>query len=117
MANISYKWSIVDLERVESDGVVYRCHWQLKASTPVKKVNPIEGTEYDSEEMVSVNGAIELTPPPKSELIPFEELSESKVLEWVKNSLGSDVEGHELGLEYQLKQILDEPTASGLPWA
>lgn len=67
-------WSIGDLERMISDGYVYKVFWIVTATN---------GT-YESK----TYGSVDLDRP--EELIPFENLTEELVISWVKSTLGED---------------------------
>lgn len=98
----TFTWAIANLERETADGFVFTAHYT---------VNAADGT-YTS----GAYGSIGFQRP--DDLIPFAELTEELVVEWVKEALGGDEKVAEI--EAALQAQLDEqhaPTkAAGLPW-
>jgi hypothetical protein len=94
--NITYK--INNLERQVSDDLVITAHWRVDA--------------VDGEHTAGAYGSVGFTR--GDDFIPFEELTEAQVLEWVKAQL--EVEQ----IEAALAQIIAEQKApskiSGTPW-
>jgi hypothetical protein len=94
--NITYK--IDNLERQVSDDLVITAHWRVDA--------------VDGEHTAGAYGSVGFTR--GDDFIPFEELTEAQVLEWVKAQL--EVEQ----IEAALAQIIAEQKApskiSGTPW-
>jgi hypothetical protein len=94
--NITYK--IDNLERQVSDDLVITAHWRVDA--------------VDGEHTAGAYGSVGFTR--GDDFIPFEELAEAQVLEWVKAQL--EVEQ----IEAALAQIIAEQKApskiSGTPW-
>ena len=95
--NITYK--IDNLERQVSDDLVITAHWRVDA--------------VDGEHTAGAYGSVGFTR--GDDFIPFEELTEAQVLEWVKAQL--DVEQ----IEAALAQIIAEQKApskvAGMPWS
>jgi len=99
---ITKKWEINTLERELADGYVKKAIYRVKG---------IDG----SEEKARATGQVELEKP--ETLIPYKDLTESKVLEWVKAKLGTDeVTAIEKSLEDQIALINTPVTAQGKPW-
>jgi len=94
--NITYK--IDNLERQTSDGLVITAHW---------RVNAVDG-EYTA----GAYGSVGFTR--GDDFIPFEELTETQVIDWVKAQL--DVEQIESNLENQIEALKEPKSVSGLPW-
>jgi hypothetical protein len=94
--NITYK--IDNLDRQTSDGLVITAHWRVDA--------------VDGEHTAGAYGSVGFTR--GDDFIPFDELTEAQVLEWVKAQL--EVEQ----IESALAQIIAEQKApskiSGTPW-
>jgi hypothetical protein len=94
--NITYK--IDNLERQASDDLVIVAHWRVDA--------------IDGEHTAGAYGSVGFTR--GDDFIPFEQLTEAQVLEWVKAQL--EVEQ----IEAALAQIIAEQKApskiSGTPW-
>ena len=99
---ITKKWEVNTLERELADGYVKKVIYRVKG---------IDG----SEEKARATGSVELEKP--ETLIPYKDLTESKVLEWVKAELGADeVARVEKWLEDEIALIKTPVTAEGKPW-
>ena len=99
---ITKQWEISTLERELADGYVKKAHYRVKG---------IDG----SEEKLRATGEVELKKP--ETLIPYKDLTESKVLEWVKTELGADkVASVEKWLEDEIALMNKPVTATGKPW-
>lgn len=97
----TYTWNIVELEREVDDGFVFTAHYEVVAQNNVYKSGAY--------------GSVSLERP--EELIPYDDLTEEIVVDWVKNKLGEEAV---LDTETVLQEALDEqasPTkALGVPW-
>ena len=99
---ITKKWEVNTLERELADGYVKKVDYSVKG---------LDG----SEEHLRATGSVELERP--ETLIPYKDLTESKVLEWVKAKLGTDeVARVEKWLEDEIALINTPVTATGKPW-
>lgn len=91
-------WTIDNLDRQASDGLVITAHWRVSA--------------VDGEHSAGAYGSVGFTR--GDSFVPFEALTEAQVIAWVKEQL--DVEQ----IEAALAQIIAEqklPTkVSGTPW-
>jgi hypothetical protein len=94
--NITYK--IDNLERQVSDDLVIVAHWRVDA--------------VDGEHTAGAYGSVGFTR--GDDFIPFEELTEAQVLEWVKAQL--EVEQIESNLANQIEALKEPKSVSGLPW-
>ena len=74
----TFIWKITDVASNKSDGYVYHVEWYLEAWENSDR-SGISGTKY---------GGIDL-PKPSSGMIPIDSLTESQVITWVKDKLGS----------------------------
>ena len=100
--SITTKWEVNTLERELTDGYVKKA---------IYRVIGLDG----SEEKVRATGEVELAKP--DTLIPYKDLTESKVLEWVKAKLGTDeVTAIEKALEDEIALLNTPVTANGKPW-
>ena len=94
-------WTIAQLERNADDNGVVIAHWRVSA--------------VDGDYSASSYGTCGFTPDPTSDdFVPFEDLTEALVIEWVKDSL--DVEAIEAGLTAQIEDQKAPKTEAGLPW-
>lgn len=100
-----FNWRIAQLERNTSDGVVFTAHYTIDAK--------------DEAYSAGAYGSIGLEQPDPEDIIPFDDLTEELVLEWVKEKLGGDekVEEIEDALQVQLDEKHAPTKAAGLPWA
>ena len=99
---ITKTWEVNTLERELADGYVKKVIYRVKG---------IDG----SEEKARATGEVELAKP--KTLIPYKDLTESKVLEWVKTKLGTDeVARVEKWLEDEIALINTPVTEIGKPW-
>ena len=95
-------WEVNTLERELADGYVKKVIYRVKG---------MDG----SEEKARDTGEVNLEKP--KTLIPYNKLTESKVLEWVKTKLGTDVvTAIEKALEDEIALINTPVTAEGKPW-
>jgi hypothetical protein len=94
--NITYK--IDNLERQVSDDLVIVAHWRVDA--------------VDGEHTAGAYGSVGFTR--GDDFIPFEELTEAQVIDWVKAQL--DVEQIESNLANQIEALKEPKSVSGLPW-
>ena len=99
---ITKQWEINTLERELADGYVKKAIYRVKG--------------IDSgEEKARRTGEVHLEKP--KTLIPYNKLTESTVLGWVKEKLGTDeVAAIEKALEDEIALINTPVTAEGKPW-
>jgi hypothetical protein len=91
-------WTIAQLDRQTSDGLVTTAHWT---------VNAVDG-EYSANSYGTVGFERGDT------FIAYDSLTEAQVIEWVKDKL--DVEVIEAGLQAQIDAKKAPITATGVPW-
>lgn len=97
----TFSWKIANLERETADGFVYTCHYTVTAD---------DGT-YTS----SAYGSLGLERP--GNLIPFSQLTEEIVVDWVKDKFGAEkVAEIEAALQAQLDEQHAPSKATGVPW-
>jgi hypothetical protein len=98
----TFTWAIANLERETADGFVYTAHYT---------VNATDGEAYSA----GAYGSIGFERP--EELIPFDDLTQEIVIEWVKEKLGEEqVEKVETALQSQIDEKRAPTKASGTPW-
>jgi len=100
-----FMWSIVDLERRADSGMVIAAHWKLTAGEWPRTVH--------------LQGAVMLPPkdPMNKSFIPFENLTEDVILNWVKAQLGKEqVLELETSVQRQLENLNNPDIVKGLPW-
>lgn len=100
----TFTWKISNLERETSDGYVYVAHYQVDAVS--------DDQVYRS----GAYGSIGFERP--ETLIPFADLQEDQVVQWVKDALGEEqVQSILTALQGQLDEQRNPSKAAGLPWA
>jgi hypothetical protein len=104
----SYEWLVEDVERLKSfDGkadVVSAVHWRCNAhdnATP-----PNRATLFGVQEMSYI---------PSSGFMEFNLLTKQQLVEWAKQSMGSDVDSVQQNLDAQLAEQAIPSVIRGLP--
>jgi hypothetical protein len=96
-------WAVAQLERETEDGFVFTVHYTVAANDDA----------YSS----SAYGSLGLERP-EGDLIPFSQLDEETVIDWVKEKFGEEkVTEIEAALQAQLDEQHSPSKASGLPWS
>lgn len=91
-------WSIDNLERQTSDGLVITAHWRVSAA--------------DGDHTAGAYGSVGFTR--GDDFIPFEDLTQEQVLSWVKAQL--EVEQIEAALAQIIAEQKNPTKVSGTPW-
>lgn len=91
-------WSIEQLNRELSDGLVTTAHWRCTAA--------------DGDQSVSTYGSVGFER--GDTFIAYDSLTEAQVMAWVKDKL--DVESIETGLQSHIDAQKNPVTATGVPW-
>jgi len=105
MSEITFTWSIANLERHTADGIVYTVHHQVSATDGVYSAGAY--------------GSIGLEAPAEGDtVIPYSELTPETVIGWVKEKLGGPEKIDEIhaALEQQILEQRQPTKASGIPW-
>jgi hypothetical protein len=105
-------WKIIQTERETTNDGVITAHWTASDSETVGSGDSAvehTGNSY---------GSVGLTPDHADEnFIAYADLTESDVVTWVKDSLGTDeVTRIEEGIAAQIAESKAPTTATGLPW-
>lgn len=99
----NFTWAIANLERETSDGYVFTAHYTISAN---------DGT-YAS----SAYGSLGFERP-EGELIPYADLTEDTVIQWVKDKFGDEkVTEIEAALQAQLDEQRNPTRVAGVPWS
>lgn len=95
-------WRIANLERETADGYVYTAHYTIDVEDGTYRAGAYGSIGFERPEA----------------LIPYADLTEAQVVQWVKDALGSD-KVLEIGqaLLTQLDEQRQPTKAAGLPWA
>ena len=98
----TFTWGINTLERETSDGFVMVAHYTVDAN---------DGT-YSA----GAYGSVGFERP--DTLIPYSDLQESQVIDWVKTALGGDEKVTEIqaALQAQIDEQRAPTKAAGVPW-
>ena len=91
-------WTIDNLDRQTSDGLVITAHWRVSA--------------VDGEHSAGAYGSVGFQR--GEDFTPFEQLSEAQVIGWVKSQL--DVEQIEAALAQIIAEQKNPTKVSGTPW-
>jgi hypothetical protein len=91
-------WTIAQLDRQTSDGLVTTAHWT---------VNAVDG-EYSAGSYGTVGFERGDT------FVAYDSLTEAQVIAWVKEKL--DVVAIEANLQSQIDDLKNPVSATGLPW-
>lgn len=95
----TYNWSIVQMDRLTSDGFVVTVHYNVSA--------------FDGEYSASTYGTCGYTQESES-FVPYADLTQEVVVGWVQTSLGKDTV--ETSLQSQIDAQKNPVQESGLPW-
>jgi hypothetical protein len=96
-----FTWKISQLERETQDGFVYTAHYTVDAK--------------DDTYSAGAYGSIGFERP--DDLVPFADLTEDLVVEWVKAALTEEkVADVEAALQLQIDEQRAPSKAAGLPW-
>ena len=97
-----FSWQIANLERETADGYVFTVHYTVNADNGV----------YTS----GAYGSLGLERP-EGEMIPFSQLTEEIVVQWVKDKFGEEkVAEIEAALQAQIDEQQSPTKAAGMPW-
>ena len=102
----TFTWSVSTLERTVADGIVGTVHYTVSAADDT----------YSS----GAYGSVGLEAPAEGNtIIPYADLTESGVIEWVKEKLGGDEKVTEIqaALQSQIDEQRTPTKATGLPWS
>ena len=99
---IEFNWSLPTLERKTADGFVFTAHYRCNAS--------------DGDFSASSYGTAGFSQDPEADsFIPYEDLTEAQVLEWVWAD-GVDKDATEAALQAKIDAEKNPTTAAGVPW-
>lgn len=103
----SYSWGfqgLAPLERVISDGFVFRAHWLLEVTAEGSTEKAIEVGLVDFER-------------PDGDLVPYAEITRELATKWVQDRLGVDaVDAIQSQAAATLAQKIESTTQTGAPW-
>tara|TARA_R100001463_G_scaffold17953_1_gene45268 strand:+ start:291 stop:629 length:339 start_codon:yes stop_codon:yes gene_type:complete len=110
----TFNWAIptteYDLKPADMDGAIIVAHWRCNAEQT-------EGTGDDAvTHRSSSYGTCGFTPDPSSsDYTPYADVTEEMVKNWVFAN-GVDKDAVEANLQIAIDNLVNPPTASGVPW-
>jgi len=97
-------FKISQMDRLTADGFVVTVHWTA--------------SQTDGDYTASTYSTVSFTEQPGQSLIPYDQLTESQVIEWVKASLGEEgVAAIDTALAANIADQKAPKVAAGVPWA
>lgn len=96
---MNFTWNVVQMDRLTTDGFVVTVHYTVNA--------------VDGDYTASTYGTVGYTQEDKM-YVPYADLTETKVIGWVQDSLGKDTV--EEALTAQIDAQKNPVQATGLPW-
>lgn len=98
---ITYNWTINQMDRLTADGFVVTVHYNVSA--------------VDGNYQANTYGTVGFTDQPEGQFVPYDQLTQSQVIGWVKNALGQETV--ESSLASQIDALKNPVVESGLPWS
>ena len=97
-------FKITNMDRLTADGFVVTVHWTA--------------SQTDGDYSASTYSTVGFTEQPGESYVPYDELTEATVVEWVKASLGEEgVAAVDLALANNIAAQKNPPVATGTPWS
>jgi hypothetical protein len=97
-------WKISNLDRNTADGFVNTVHWNA--------------SQVDGDFTASTYSTVSFTKEDGINYVPYSELTEAAVVEWVKGSLGADgVAAVDAALAANIAEQKAPKVATGTPWS
>jgi hypothetical protein len=97
-------WKISTLDRNTADGFVNTVHWNA--------------SQVDGDFTASTYSTVSFTKEDGINYVPYAELTEAAVVEWVKGSLGADgVTAVDAALAANIAEQKSPKVATGTPWS
>ena len=98
-------WTISQLDRSLPDGVVLTAHWRVSDTQ-----DGFTGSVYGTISFPAKD-------PADPDFIPYDNLTEAQVIQWVKDEMGADtVAAHEANVTAQIEAQKHPVSAAGVPW-
>jgi hypothetical protein len=97
----TYLWTIPQMDRLTSDGFVVTVHYNVSAT--------------DGNFSANTYGTVSFTQQAGETYIPYAELTQAEVVDWVQNALGKDTV--EASLQAQIDALKNPVQEAGVPWS
>ena len=121
MITTSITWNVTDLRRDDSDGFVFEIKYSITGIS-----TETVGSASTTHSHVVTGGYLVPDHTRTGNEIPFRQLSESQIVNWVKAGLGTTetvgwenaISGHLDGMRYDSlhNPVKSDATSTGLPW-
>jgi hypothetical protein len=99
-------WTLSSLDRTLPDGWVFTAHWRVSDTQ--------DGFSASTYGTISFPAKL----PSDPGFIPYEDLTEAQVVQWVKDEMGpNQVAAYEAVVQGQIDAQVNPSTASGTPWS
>ena len=102
----TFTWTVNNLDRTVADGIVFTVHYSVSAADDT----------YSS----GAYGSVGLEAPAEGDpVIPYADLTEAGVIEWVKTAIGGEekVTEIEAALQAQIDEQRTPTRGTGTPWS
>jgi hypothetical protein len=97
-------WTITNMDRLTADGFVVTVHWTA--------------SQTDGDYSASTYSTVGFTEQPGESYVPYDQLTQAQVVEWVKGSLGADgVSAVDAALAANIAEQKAPKVATGTPWS
>jgi hypothetical protein len=97
-------WKITNTDRNTADGFIFCVHWNA--------------SQVDGDFTASTYATVSFTKEDGINYVPYSELTEAAVVEWVKGSLGADgVAAVDAALAANIAEQKAPKVATGTPWS
>jgi len=97
-------WTITNMDRLTADGFVVTVHWTA--------------SQTDGDYSASTYSTVGFTEQPGESYVPYDQLTEAAVIEWVKGSLGAEgVAAVDAALAANIAEQKAPKNATGTPWS
>tara|TARA_X000000950_G_scaffold42268_1_gene46843 strand:+ start:67 stop:387 length:321 start_codon:yes stop_codon:yes gene_type:complete len=101
---VEFNWTVADLQRNLADGMITTVHWRVDA---------FDGTYGEG-----AYGSIGLEPAEADSMIPYADITEEIVVQWVKDHYGAEkIEEVEQALTARIEEQRTPSVGNGLPWS
>ena len=105
---VTTTWSVQDMTHTDADGGVFQVIWQCVAQNDAGPESAVEAGKFTTTYDASAAG-----------YVPYADLTEAAVLQWVWDSEGFDKAGIEANRTSKVDAqiVKNATTATGVPWA